>query len=466
MAETQNQWPKIPKLQHDFSWDEPIPEITSFFRVQKLSERAIFPSRASFLSAGYDLSSSADITVPARSQAVIPTDLSIAVSQGTYAQIAPRPGLTWNRWIEVGSGVFGADYKGPVWVILINHSDVDFEVKMGYKIAQLIIQKIMYPEFMMPPPQMFSPPPPSIIPPSVRQSGFDREPIAPVSKLHSQFPPHLTEPVLENINLEDNEEDDEKLNVLSNKVKVTWTMEEEKCLAKACVTVANDPKVGSAQKSKHFWQITTVYYNENRPVGTSPREWTSFKAHYYHIMFDVRKFSGWYDNLFQNRVRGESDADVLADTHDRWKKEHKNKVFKYEHVWKIITESTKSASQSHGCHIDKKAKTSESRTQAFSINLDTDTDSESSHPIEQLKVERKIEAEVTEDEIVNEKWEQMQQYRMEKLMWKEAEIKQKEIELKQRDYDFLMKDTRDMTKIQLHWHMKIVEQIAKRRDLK
>lgn len=39
-----------------------------------------------------------------------------------------------------------ADYRGPVGVIVFNHSDVDFEVKVGDRIAQLIIEKIMTPD--------------------------------------------------------------------------------------------------------------------------------------------------------------------------------------------------------------------------------------------------------------------------------------------------------------------------------
>ncbi|XP_073127023.1 deoxyuridine 5'-triphosphate nucleotidohydrolase [Henckelia pumila] len=120
--------------------------ITSFLKVKKLSEKAVLPSRGSSLSAGYDLSSAADVKVPARGKAMIPTDLSIAIPEGTYARIAPRSGLTWKNSIDVGAGVIDADYRGPVGVILFNHSDVDFEVKIGDRIAQLIIEKIMTPE--------------------------------------------------------------------------------------------------------------------------------------------------------------------------------------------------------------------------------------------------------------------------------------------------------------------------------
>ncbi|KAK2980663.1 hypothetical protein RJ640_011471 [Escallonia rubra] len=59
---------------------------------------------------------------------------------------APRLGLASKHGIDVGAGVIDADYRGPVGVILFNHSDADFEVKVGDRIAQLIIQKIVTPE--------------------------------------------------------------------------------------------------------------------------------------------------------------------------------------------------------------------------------------------------------------------------------------------------------------------------------
>ncbi|XP_078430421.1 DUTP-PYROPHOSPHATASE-LIKE 1 [Wolffia australiana] len=117
-----------------------------FLKVKRLSENAVLPSRASPLSAGYDLSSAVTAKVPARGKVLIPTDLSIAIPPGHYARIAPRSGLAWKHSIDVGAGVVDADYRGPVGVILFNHSDVDFEVKIGDRIAQLIIEVIVTPD--------------------------------------------------------------------------------------------------------------------------------------------------------------------------------------------------------------------------------------------------------------------------------------------------------------------------------
>lgn len=39
-----------------------------------------------------------------------------------------------------------ADYRGEVKVILFNFSDNDFEIKVGDRIAQLVIERIFTPE--------------------------------------------------------------------------------------------------------------------------------------------------------------------------------------------------------------------------------------------------------------------------------------------------------------------------------
>eukprot|EP01018_Ginkgo_biloba_P020151 Gb_28972 [translate_table: standard] len=117
-------------------------------RVKKLSPNAILPSRGSAMAAGYDLSSARVAVVPARGKALVQTDLSIAIPEGTYARIAPRSGLAWKQSIDVGAGVIDADYRGPVGVILFNHSDQDFEIKAGDRIAQLIIEKILTPQVL------------------------------------------------------------------------------------------------------------------------------------------------------------------------------------------------------------------------------------------------------------------------------------------------------------------------------
>ncbi|CAI5495669.1 unnamed protein product, partial [Closterium sp. Naga37s-1] len=87
-----------------------------------------------------------DITVPARGQALVKTDLAVAIPLGTYARVAPRSGLALKHSINVGGGVVDYDYRGNVGVILFNHSDNDFPVKVGDRVAQLILERIMTPD--------------------------------------------------------------------------------------------------------------------------------------------------------------------------------------------------------------------------------------------------------------------------------------------------------------------------------
>mmetsp|Transcript_6357 Transcript_6357/g.14900 ORF Transcript_6357/g.14900 Transcript_6357/m.14900 type:complete len:160 (-) Transcript_6357:136-615(-) len=59
---------------------------------------------------------------------------------------APRSGLAWKNFIDTGAGVIDADYRGNVGVILFNHSEDDFQVKVGDRVAQLVLERIYTPE--------------------------------------------------------------------------------------------------------------------------------------------------------------------------------------------------------------------------------------------------------------------------------------------------------------------------------
>jgi len=98
--------------------------------------------RGSELAAGWDLASAVDIVVPARGKKMVTTDIAIATPTDCYARVAPRSGLAYKKSIDVGAGVVDADYRGPVGVILFNHSDDDFDIKVGDRIAQLILEKV------------------------------------------------------------------------------------------------------------------------------------------------------------------------------------------------------------------------------------------------------------------------------------------------------------------------------------
>uniref|UniRef100_A0A182QAD8 Deoxyuridine 5'-triphosphate nucleotidohydrolase n=1 Tax=Anopheles farauti TaxID=69004 RepID=A0A182QAD8_9DIPT len=138
-------------IQSQFSFQQPLvlnkmPEQKSVLKFAKLSENAFAPSKGSAKAAGYDLKSAYDYTVPARGKQLVMTDIQVQVPEGCYGRVAPRSGLAVKNFIDVGAGVVDEDYRGNVGVVLFNHSEMDFEVKKGDRIAQFICEKIAYPD--------------------------------------------------------------------------------------------------------------------------------------------------------------------------------------------------------------------------------------------------------------------------------------------------------------------------------
>ncbi|NXB15190.1 DUT protein, partial [Rhagologus leucostigma] len=121
-------------------------EASTRLRFTKLSENAFAPSRGSARAAGYDLYSAYDCVIPPMEKAVVKTDIQIALPSGCYGRVAPRSGLAAKHFIDVGAGVIDEDYRGNVGVVLFNFGKETFEVKRGDRIAQLICERIYYPE--------------------------------------------------------------------------------------------------------------------------------------------------------------------------------------------------------------------------------------------------------------------------------------------------------------------------------
>ncbi|KAH8602672.1 dUTPase-like protein [Bisporella sp. PMI_857] len=114
--------------------------------IKKLSDKARLPTRGSAFAAGYDIYASKEAVVPARGKVLVDTDISMAVPAGTYGRIAPRSGLASKHFIDTGAGVIDADYRGQVKILLFNHSETDFEIKEGDRVAQLVLERIYTPE--------------------------------------------------------------------------------------------------------------------------------------------------------------------------------------------------------------------------------------------------------------------------------------------------------------------------------
>ena len=115
-------------------------------KVQVINKSAYYlPEYATEKSAGMDLKANIDdpITLNPLERAMIPTGLSIALPDGTEAQIRPRSGLAAKHGISVlnAPGTIDADYRGEIKVILVNLSNEPFTINPGERIAQMVVAR-------------------------------------------------------------------------------------------------------------------------------------------------------------------------------------------------------------------------------------------------------------------------------------------------------------------------------------
>lgn len=111
-------------------------------QVVLLHDNATLPKRGSPQAAGFDLAAGEDAVVPSKGRAVVKTGLKVRVPTGCYGRVAPRSGLAVKKMVDVGAGVVDADYRGELGVVLFNFGEEDFIVKIGDRIAQLVLEKI------------------------------------------------------------------------------------------------------------------------------------------------------------------------------------------------------------------------------------------------------------------------------------------------------------------------------------
>ena len=112
-------------------------------KVALLNPNAVMPRRGTPGSAGLDLTSVECAIVLPGHRKLISTGIAVRVPPGTYGRIAPRSGLALKSGVHVGAGVVDSDYTGVVSVLLFNMDGAEpFEVRIGDRIAQLIVERI------------------------------------------------------------------------------------------------------------------------------------------------------------------------------------------------------------------------------------------------------------------------------------------------------------------------------------
>ncbi|MFH1663927.1 MAG: dUTP diphosphatase [archaeon] len=116
-------------------------------RIKKLNpEIKIEPAHKG--DAGIDLYAAETTEIQPKEIKLVKTGIKIAIPEGFEGQIRPKSGLALNNGITVLNtpGTIDSGYRGEIGVIVINHGKQKFVAEKGKKIAQLVFNKIEFPE--------------------------------------------------------------------------------------------------------------------------------------------------------------------------------------------------------------------------------------------------------------------------------------------------------------------------------
>ena len=119
--------------------------------IKKTNKEVITPKYKTDGSSGVDLSAFLEkkVVIKPNSSELIPTGLQVAIPEELEIQIRPRSGLAAKESIGVlnSPGTIDSDYRGELKIILFNHSNKDFIINNGDRIAQMVLVPILKMEF-------------------------------------------------------------------------------------------------------------------------------------------------------------------------------------------------------------------------------------------------------------------------------------------------------------------------------
>ena len=114
--------------------------------VKKLDPSVQIPSYKTIGASGMDLMAfiKEPIILTAKKSCLVPTGISIAMSDDYEIQIRPRSGLAAKKNISILNtpGTIDSDYRGEIKIILFNHGDNEFIIQNNDRIAQMVLMPV------------------------------------------------------------------------------------------------------------------------------------------------------------------------------------------------------------------------------------------------------------------------------------------------------------------------------------
>jgi len=129
------------------SYTYTTPNITSI-KFLKTHPDAVLPKRNHEESltgdSGYDVTAVEDTLIPARGAATVPVGLKLAyLPPSIWIRIESRSGLQFKHGLQAFNGIIDNQYRGDMGIRVLNHSDNDYTVKKGDRVAQLVLYSLL-----------------------------------------------------------------------------------------------------------------------------------------------------------------------------------------------------------------------------------------------------------------------------------------------------------------------------------
>ena len=116
-----------------------------------MHSQALIPARQHEGDAGYDLHSIVEHTLNANEIYKVKTGIAIEIPPNFAGLVLPRSGLSSKFGITLinSPGLIDSGYRGELLVPLVNHSEKEYTIKIGERVAQLIIINSTNVEFVL-----------------------------------------------------------------------------------------------------------------------------------------------------------------------------------------------------------------------------------------------------------------------------------------------------------------------------
>lgn len=119
-------------------------------KFKKTDPRAVIPARSTPGAAGYDMCACLEVpvTIYPGETVMIPTGIAMEIPLGVAGLIFPRSGMASKRGLAPANkvAVIDPDYRGEIFIALLNHGKVHQVIQPGDRIAQMLFVPYFAPE--------------------------------------------------------------------------------------------------------------------------------------------------------------------------------------------------------------------------------------------------------------------------------------------------------------------------------